>query len=633
MNRKSLGCIFLALVLTACNGGGDSQSSNSSSRKVELATLDMSVALDPTLPLTASSAITKIISPLGGAQPGVAVTIPINEKADTLAIALNNKDQLVLASMASSSSSILSFDSTALALCRIALGRLPEGLSSDQVNQAIREAREFPGLVSLVASAGESGVSPLDSSAVVDSIIEVLSETTGAFSALLSGLKETNRPVATPRLVESNIAPFPFTLVLDTGGLYSVYIKGGRIDVVNSMQISWDAYSSISPGLLVELPPSNTLTSIRGYGSPWNGSASTVIPGNNGKGFNLTLVQTQQTRVRNVQLIIREFALFLNEMLALRNVAPDPCQHLFAEELIPPNDFRHFGAQDKPDSFKNYLASITLDPTSAYRAISSCLADSKGKEQAVNNLPRFARVIGDITTKIAAVPKVYDAVGLTSTTAQLLKYWNASHTVSVCESAIPSQHIEVSNVISCVASFEFEPKNAAMLMGSDFDVTVIAKDVKGQTTGLPANLSFTAPTPTIVKVDPKTGRIKTGGLFGSGSVIVQDQFTGASNEYLVDVVDGRIQPSTLNLAIGTEGNFQAVSPDGRPVISRRSGAVWFIDDASIANMSGTRLRILERPGVVGVQGVLAGSTVIKLIEPQRNVRTPVQSITNVSAGP
>ena len=631
MNRKLLGFIFLALVLTACNGGGNSESSNNGSSKVDLATLDISVTLDQTLPLTTSLAITKIVSPLGAVQPGFAVTIPINKEADTLVIALNGKDQLVLASMASSSSAVLSFDSTALALCRIALGRLPEGLNADQVNQSIRGTGGFPGLVSLVASAGESGVSPVNSSAVTDSVIEVLSETTGAFSALLSGLKEANRAVATQRLAESNIAPFPFTLIPDTGGLYSVYIKGGRVDVVNSMQIAWDAYSSISPGILVELPPINTSTSIRGYASPWNASAPMVIPGNNGKGFNLTLVQTEQTRIRNVGVVMKEFALFLNEMLTIKNIAPDPCQRSFTEELILPNNFNYLGAQDKADSFKDYLANITLDPNSIHTAISSCIADSKAKEQAFNNLARFARAVGDIVTKIAVTPKVYDAVGFASTTAQLLKYWNTSNTVSVCESAIPNQPFEVSNVISCVASFEFEPKNPAMLMGSDFDPTVIAKDVKGQITGLPANLSFTALTPTIVKADPNAWRIKTGGLFGSGSVIVQDQFSGASSEYFVDVVEGRIQPGTLNLDIGTAGNFEAVSPDGRPVISRSSGAVWFIDDASIANMSGTRLRILERPGVVGVQGLSAGSTVIKLIEPQRNVSRPVQSLINVSA--
>jgi hypothetical protein len=172
-----------------------------------------------------------------------------------------------------------------------------------------------------------------------------------------------------------------------------------------------------------------------------------------------------------------------------------------------------------------------------------------------------------------------------------------------------------------------------MLIGSDFDPTVIAKDVKGQTTALPANLSFLPVTPTIVKVDSKAGRIETGGFLGSGSIIVQDQFTGASSEYIVDVVEGRIQPGTLNLAKGTVGNFQAVSPDGKPVISRRSGTVWFVNDASIANMSGARLRILERPGMVGIQGASTGSTTIKLIESQRNIRTPVQSVINVSAAP
>lgn len=633
MNRKTLKCLLLSLALTACNGGGDSQSSNNGSGKIELATREMSVALDPVLPLTSSSAITKIISPLGAAQPGGAVTIPISKEADTLVIAVDSKDRLILASMASSSSVVLSFDSTALALCRIALGHLPEGLSSHQANQTIRATSEFPGLVSLVASAGESGVSPLDSSAVADGIITVISQATATFSGLLTGLEETNRAVTTPRLVESDTAPFPFTLVPDTGGLYSVYIKGGRVDIVNSMQINWNAYSSISPGTLVELPSNSTLASIRGYQSPWNGPAPVVIPGNNGKGFNLTLFQTEQTRRRNIGVVIKGFALFLNEMLAIKTAAPDSCQRSFAEKLIQPDSFNHFGAQDGADSFKNYLASITLDPSSVYTAVSSCIVDSKAKTQAVSNLAEFARVVGDTVTKIAVVPKVYDAVGFASTTAQLLKYWNASNTVSVCESAIPDQPLAKSNVISCVASFEFEPKDPAMLMGTDFDPTIIAKDVKGQTTGLPANLAFLAITPRIVKVSPKAGRIETGGLLGSGSVIVQDQFTGASSEYLIDVVDGRIQPGTLNLAQGTVGSFQAVSPDGKPVISRRSGAVWFVNDASIANMSGARLMILERPGVVNIQAVSAGSTTIRLIEPQRNIRRPAQSIINVLPAP
>jgi hypothetical protein len=96
------------------------------------------VALNSGVPLPVQDASVKIVTPLDSQTPGSQVFVPISSNAgETIVIAADANNNIMLASLSTSTSVMLGVDSTALALTRIALGAaacLCIGKSSERGN-------------------------------------------------------------------------------------------------------------------------------------------------------------------------------------------------------------------------------------------------------------------------------------------------------------------------------------------------------------------------------------------------------------------------------------------------------------------------------------------------------------------
>lgn len=624
---KKLWCTFVFAVLVA--SCGDKKSFDDSlinpaspngpaveNVQVSVSMVVTSVTLDPALPTVVASNINKIISPLGESSVGFPLTIPSNAGSETIilgiGVGVDNLRYAILAAMASSDNTVLSVESTAIAFCRIAFGKLPVGISTQKINIAIRDAPEFSVLTQLISAAVEEGEAPLESPAIADSILNVLSHVT----LTLATSPVESSPFAQSKVmlpIIEAVSSIPFTIISDTGGLGSVYIKGGNVDIVNSMQIFWSAKSSAIPGKTFELPAvpidAKLLDLIN---NPWIDINPEVIPGNEGKGFDLTIEQNSKTRQKNIAALMNRMFLFIGDLLLVTKVVPENCRIKLLTTLISSDEYLKFSDDTSPEQFKKYVSSIVFKSAAIDGIVSTCIKEAAVQEVAKKSLGTFAAVIAKGVSGFAISGKVYDAVGIASSITQLHTYWNRSDTVAVCESAQPTGLFNNTRVTSCLSSIEFEPKLPAMVIGSSLDPVIKALDEKGKPTYFPAGIKVTSLDSAVATIDPKTARIKAIGL-GKARINIFDPFTGVTGIYVIDVVNPVIKPAVLNLPLSGLGNLELYSSDGRKVIARGSRIKWAVENKFITKMT---FLSWGYPAGVNLFGVQNGKTRVSITGPQ-----------------
>ncbi|MEI9904462.1 MAG: hypothetical protein WDN06_11170 [Asticcacaulis sp.] len=111
------------------------------------------MTIDAAIPSVTTQKVTQVISPLGSFPKGGAVDLPpVTGDAEIILFADDANNNIVMAQLVSATtgSKTFSVTSTALALCRLMQGALPDGLTGSQVDSAIMATPEFPHLVSLL---------------------------------------------------------------------------------------------------------------------------------------------------------------------------------------------------------------------------------------------------------------------------------------------------------------------------------------------------------------------------------------------------------------------------------------------------------------------------------------------------
>jgi len=242
-------CLLLGL-LAGCGGGGSSEPRAATGPGV--------VSFDAALPQSARAAIVELVSPSGSTPAGGSIPATDLESGRSLVFALDAAGNIRLAGTVEGADTVLSVDSTALALVKIALGKTQSKQQDAALSSAIVQLPAFARLRQALATSIDSGVPLGSDESTQDALHTLLAELpSGLFAAAPSSTRshplaiETTRPITQPPhvLVQGSLAFVPRSVVLSgTTAISHLAIK-------NLMPIQWTASSKDPNGTEIEAKP------------------------------------------------------------------------------------------------------------------------------------------------------------------------------------------------------------------------------------------------------------------------------------------------------------------------------------------------------------------------------------------
>lgn len=410
-------------------------------------------------------------------------------------LALDATGKIRLASVTSIGTTVLSAESTAVALVRMAIGALPSGIAASQANQAIRAAAEFSSLVALIQGALNSDLPPLDSGAVVQSVATTVRQAMSAVSAVLAPAPAAPAALA---YASPSVNKLPFNIISNVASLFSVYVNsagsGGSVNVVNAMPIAWSAHSLDETGTLIPAPaPSpdgkvlldaNTVvSSLLDKVHPWLGPSSINLPGNNGKGLDIKLEQTRASHRENLSEILK------GAVAAALPIVGNECLEGVAEALMSADSLDAFAQEATIDLFKDALISdVIASETDLGGIISKCAPNLAPKAK---ELGRFARLLAKTLTALSTVQAFDDAATLADKVVLTATHWNTPPTaVAVCMAQ--SSFLGTPEIQNCAAQFTFDRNAPILVPNARFTQKVTALTSGGTPTGLPIGVTHTS---------------------------------------------------------------------------------------------------------------------------------------------
>ena len=439
-----LSVAVIPFFLAACGGGGGGggsdntpPSDSSTDTLASTTSANRAVTIDPVIPEATRSKIQQVISPFGAAAPGSAVAVPSALGGDTMVMAVDAEDNILLATLVGSEPTVLSVSSTADALARIAFGPLPSPITPAAFQQAIQATNAYLQLVAAIQIAVDTG-EPASQSAVVqgrlsivlEQAIPALSAAMGTATAASQKMAPTGQANQASTLLSSHTlevkAPFPFRVIAQSRGPYSIFIRGGNVDLVNTMQISWGAFSSVSSGTEVALPGTSVARSLASAAAPIFEPAPITVPGNNGLGFFLTVAQTEKSKTDNLQAAVLDTAHTVISLSAAGEIVPESCLLSMASVMLSPEEARAFARESSADTFLEYFKAMAVSQEEMRGVVDQCFVDPIARQNAAANAGRLTRAIGKFLSGVAAIGAVNDLVNLSSHLPQMVFYWNKS---------------------------------------------------------------------------------------------------------------------------------------------------------------------------------------------------------------
>lgn len=546
--------------------------------------------------------------------------------------------------MTSGGATTLSADSTALALVRMAIGGLPSGITANQANQAIRGAAEFPALVALIEGVLSSSLAPLESGPVVQSLATTVRQAMSTITAILvPPVPAASSAVAyASRSVEPSQLPH-FNILSNVAGVFSVYVysagSDGSVNVVNASPITWSAHTLNETGTLIPAPSTddgrillhaNTLSSsLLDIIHPWIGPRSVGLPGNEGKGLDIVVEQTQASRRENLVGILE--VAFLE---ALPIAVSNECLRGGAEALLTAESLQSLASGATMDGFRDALVRLGGGSDDDLEGIiSTCVPSLMPNSR---DIGRFSRLIARTLSGLAAVQAFDDAATAAAKIVMTAMHWNTRHPVAVCmgETGIL---IRTPSIQNCAAEFTFENQAPILAPNARFTPRITALTAGGVPTGLPVGLthnSSDAAQAVVTVLTPQNGARQTGELVangeGSATITVRDPFTDTSDQYTVIVVRPRITPGVVRMGVGQMMTLSLTDAANHLVITDGSGIRWASSDTTritlgpfSAGATNTATIIARAPGTVTI--TVTNPVLLEPITAEVDVVDPIQT--------
>jgi hypothetical protein len=569
--------------LSACTGGSNSssdttQSSPPTTSPTQGQTIVTSVTIDSAVPKSVAGTVTNVLSPNDSSSSVDSVTISTGGvNGESVVIATDSNNKILLAAFTSSDTTTLSVESTALALVRFAIGQVPPGMTAAQLNDAIRAAADYGPLQTQIGLALAAGTPLAATPAVAQELSTVLSQVARSIGAPVSanaggGKIPTNIApalVAIPQV----LPPLPVTVVQDALlHLLPIQITDtdalGQVYVRNSMPIEWRArsYDAISGA---EMTSPSSPFKLKPNTGTW-------VPGTGGQNFNLSIEQdviTQRDTLTNIIVDALRFEL---------QFFPDSCADTVLRSSV--------------EAYIDLLAALPSDATTLKEFIKGYFTLDTAKGVLSECLKRattsaFLSAVITFLDDVALIQGVASAAFLAAEIEYALKFWgDPAHMVGVCFD-------NTKKIANCAASFTFAPSNLVAAIGADLTTatTMTAMDNHNppSPTGIPAWLIY-AKTDTggVIGLNTATGVATATGI-GSGSVTVKDPSTDAKGTYSVSVVDPVLCPNPIDIDLqtGTTTSVLVTLSDssipncGGEAVFAAPNTIWSVSDPTVASLS------------------------------------------------
>lgn len=634
MSRRLCQLFAAALFLSGCGGGGGTAvttgpaPASAPSVAVVASPTETIVTLDATVSAASRNAIVEIVSPFGSAATGAVLAARTAAGAEAMLFGMDAQSNIVVAGFTEATASTLGADSTALALARILMGPIPQGLTPPQVNVEIRAAAEYPRLVERVTSALAAGQPPAKNVNVLQSVATVLSQSAGPIVDRLPTSLGRERP----QQIDSNRAkpPLPFTVVAPTGWIAGIYITGGQVNVLNGTPIEWTARTETHLGApipnpqggaagaaqnAVLLPPLSPVDAIgialSKLAPPWFGPNGTAMPDDGGRAFDLIVAHDRNARRKNLLTV---YSAALAQVLE----ASAPCAVELAEAYLGAD--RLIALADEP-TFDKVLDSLRSSTVSALiDGFNPVVVSGMTKECASAFTVRRAvaiskMLLGSLNVYYDAYKVVTasaDAAWLLARTYATALHWNTPPArVGVCQSPNVLGALQVAN---CAATLEFVDAPLLLATGAIFTPRIRARDVAKAPTGLPSGLEFTSEGPPLV-IDIANGEMKTDG-FGSVKVGVVDPATNAKGEMVVGIVGAQVTPAAVTLEVNETRTLALQDSTGQRVRHVGTGTTWNSLRPSVAALNPLLTAPAAYPDTVVIQAKSPGTTTIEAVNPK-----------------
>ncbi len=604
------------LLLAACGGGGETSTGSNGSPQPVVSLASTTVTADSSVPAPVVTTIAEVVSPVASGQLSSSIPVATTDRHDSFVLALDAAGKIRLAAMTGGSSTTLNADSTALALVRMVTGVLPPGISASQANQAIRDAAEFPALVAGIQGVLNTGLAPLESGPVVQSIATTVRQAINIISAIIAPPATSSSSVAAYATTPVDPSQLPhFNILSNVGGIFSVYVSGARSDgsvnLVNASPVVWSAHSLDETGTLIRAPvpspdgkvllDSNTVTrSLLDKIHPWLGPATVNTPGNGGKGLDVVVEQTTLSHKKNLEEILQN---------AFATVVPinlgSECLNSIAKALHSAGSLDDLAKSATFDAVKEALLSARDgDDVALEGVLARCIPSLSPKK---TELGRFARLVTKTLMGLAAVQAFDDAATLVAKVVLTASHWNTHQSVAVCMG-------ESGSIQNCVAKFTFENPAPILVPNARFTPRITALTAGGTVTGLPVGITHTssdAAQAVVTVLTPPNGERQTGELVANGvgaaTITVRDPFTNVSDQYTATVVRPIISPGVVRMGIGQSMTLSLTDTNNRLVITDGSGIRWTSsDEARVAlgpfssGSTNTATIIARAPGKVTI---------------------------------
>jgi hypothetical protein len=538
------------------------------------------VAIDSSVPSSAIDNISGIASPVDAQKLGVSLYVPYGAGGgESMVVAVDSSNNIVLASLLTTTSVSLSAGSTALALTRLEIGALPSTAVAGQLNAAIQATSEFPNLVAVISAALNANKSPVTSGAVYSSIGTVLTQLPETVVTALQSLKSASEhaqagPVASPSVTTS----LPYELVnFSTKLSQTVAVTGaeaetGYVQVSNSTLIAWSLASATTSGQKLCLPntapsannpdcsvvvPQTDLLHDLGTVVASNAISTGTVAGDGGGSFNLILEQNYLSHYTNVLQIGLDLVGTI-EFFSSGEESPSlkSCLKSFAETLLPAEKVATLAANPTAAALESYfddeLSSVSLVKTILACGSALFPSSSAGSWNFAQAVTAFAFGLSNFA--LNAVSGAATAAGLPAEIYWTVSYWPyGKDTFGVCEAQSPPPTLVISN---CAQSFAFAPATAILVPGSSFTTGVgmpltggvtptlsayLGAAGSGGTTLVPPDLIYSSPQDgSAIDLNAQTGTVDAIALLAGQTtaqaiVTVTETSTGISASYTVNV--------------------------------------------------------------------------------------------------
>lgn len=598
--------VILALILAGCGSGGGGGSAGGPSSPAVVKTV---VKMDPTVPPVAATAVDKVFSPFAQALPGQTAGIDVIQR-ESLLVAMDVDDEILLAAYADSSETQLSATSTAKAFARLAFGPLPPGIGWDNFSMMIASTAGFPSLVAEINAALAASIPPSASPQVINAVVAVANEL-GPLAAAFTPSARASQLISQP----TASLPYPIHLIdlTSTLGLHISVIGSdvNEVRVTNGLPVAWTVVGGDNKDVLM---PGNTVNAVLlGKVNDWLALTPVSVP-TGGRSFDLVVKQTNESHIETAS----DLAARMSE-LAL-SVGPLQCSESELKAVLKPLLEADLAVPTWP-TVQNYIGSTPFLTKVLPEVVKGCVSatlkdpllkaigDANKAASAASTVPPPPKAAkGFVIGAFKFMGKLYSAFQAVGTGATLGTQWalvgdfwdEEPHRTGICISPL--------GITNCAETFTFEPPVIYTIVGAKPSPTLKAWAPGPKETLPPKIIDYTANIGGILSLNPFNGEITALDL-GLAAITATDPTTGVSGGYGVLVTDPVITPSLTTISVGESIDLTLTTPQGDPITTTGAAGNWYVDPAQVplaVRTTALQVPTLPPEPTIGILGIAEG---------------------------